>query len=344
MSDPGDKPAEGLDEPQMDAAAIVAALQSADAMEEEPFRVLEAAQRRFEEIRPRLIEFLREATAAVREGREPEHPAHQYAIYLLAQFHAKEALPVYWEMLSLPDDGPGLLFGDGITEDTARILAVLADDRLDLLDAGIRNPLLDFFVRSEMAQTYTQLVLDGKVTREAAAAKLADHMKWAIENEDAEAVDFLTNKLSGLAIPNTWPLIEQAYAQGLVGDEWDTIEQVRSDFADPEATFAETMTSLTPSVRDAVEEVRRWPNFSPDGDEDDDDVYLDDELGEFSDGEFLEGDAFLDGAELGDDEDAFDGGEGATTIRNVIPRVGRNEPCPCGSGKKYKKCCGKAGD
>jgi len=22
------------------------------------------------------------------------------------------------------------------------------------------------------------------------------------------------------------------------------------------------------------------------------------------------------------------------------PRVGRNEPCPCGSGKKYKKCCG----
>ena len=22
------------------------------------------------------------------------------------------------------------------------------------------------------------------------------------------------------------------------------------------------------------------------------------------------------------------------------PRVGRNDPCPCGSGKKYKKCCG----
>ena len=22
------------------------------------------------------------------------------------------------------------------------------------------------------------------------------------------------------------------------------------------------------------------------------------------------------------------------------PKVGRNAPCPCGSGKKYKKCCG----
>ncbi|WP_291463635.1 PBPRA1643 family SWIM/SEC-C metal-binding motif protein [Desulfobacula sp.] len=25
----------------------------------------------------------------------------------------------------------------------------------------------------------------------------------------------------------------------------------------------------------------------------------------------------------------------------VENKVGRNEPCPCGSGKKYKKCCGK---
>jgi preprotein translocase subunit SecA len=25
------------------------------------------------------------------------------------------------------------------------------------------------------------------------------------------------------------------------------------------------------------------------------------------------------------------------------PKVGRNDPCPCGSGKKYKQCCGKNG-
>lgn len=23
------------------------------------------------------------------------------------------------------------------------------------------------------------------------------------------------------------------------------------------------------------------------------------------------------------------------------PEIGRNDPCPCGSGKKYKKCCGR---
>jgi SEC-C motif-containing protein len=29
-------------------------------------------------------------------------------------------------------------------------------------------------------------------------------------------------------------------------------------------------------------------------------------------------------------------------IRREKPKVGRNDPCPCGSGKKYKKCCGVA--
>lgn len=28
-------------------------------------------------------------------------------------------------------------------------------------------------------------------------------------------------------------------------------------------------------------------------------------------------------------------------VRNTAARVGRNDPCPCGSGKKYKQCCGK---
>ncbi len=27
-------------------------------------------------------------------------------------------------------------------------------------------------------------------------------------------------------------------------------------------------------------------------------------------------------------------------VARAAPRVGRNDPCPCGSGKKYKKCCG----
>jgi uncharacterized protein YchJ len=30
----------------------------------------------------------------------------------------------------------------------------------------------------------------------------------------------------------------------------------------------------------------------------------------------------------------------SSQIRKTTPKIGRNEPCSCGSGKKYKKCCG----
>jgi len=31
---------------------------------------------------------------------------------------------------------------------------------------------------------------------------------------------------------------------------------------------------------------------------------------------------------------------GIDPVKREAPKVGRNDPCPCGSGKKYKKCCG----
>ncbi|MEQ9411535.1 MAG: SEC-C metal-binding domain-containing protein [Fuerstiella sp.] len=51
---------------------------------------------------------------------------------------------------------------------------------------------------------------------------------------------------------------------------------------------------------------------------------------------------------LADDEDPEDDDEPMpsqqqpVTIRNSGPRAGRNDPCPCGSGRKYKKCCLKS--
>jgi preprotein translocase subunit SecA len=54
-----------------------------------------------------------------------------------------------------------------------------------------------------------------------------------------------------------------------------------------------------------------------------------------------------DAVNVGFSEDHVEGldpqGEAARpqTFRREKPKVGRNDPCPCGSGKKYKKCCGK---
>ena len=45
----------------------------------------------------------------------------------------------------------------------------------------------------------------------------------------------------------------------------------------------------------------------------------------------------LEGLHAAEDDDWTDG----LPIVNRSPKIGRNDPCPCGSGKKYKKCCGR---
>ncbi len=47
--------------------------------------------------------------------------------------------------------------------------------------------------------------------------------------------------------------------------------------------------------------------------------------------------AFARGAEP---REAQGGTDEVQTVRREGPKVGRNDPCPCGSGKKYKKCHG----
>ncbi len=44
----------------------------------------------------------------------------------------------------------------------------------------------------------------------------------------------------------------------------------------------------------------------------------------------------IDGSWLYDDGEIV-----PTTIVRAAPKTGRNDPCPCGSGKKFKHCCGK---
>ena len=35
------------------------------------------------------------------------------------------------------------------------------------------------------------------------------------------------------------------------------------------------------------------------------------------------------------------GHQSVEQVKRTLPKVGRNDPCLCGSEKKYKKCCGK---
>jgi preprotein translocase subunit SecA len=98
-------------------------------------------------------------------------------------------------------------------------------------------------------------------------------------------------------------------------------------------TFPEFDAWLADSQHD-VEFRRQWFRDNP--------LNLDDFMGQLKE-EVFEGNGYLEDFDA-DDVDDFDSGlEPSDTIVTGSSHIGRNDPCPCGSGKKYKKCCwGKA--
>ena len=68
------------------------------------------------------------------------------------------------------------------------------------------------------------------------------------------------------------------------------------------------------------------------------------EAGEAKKSEYIDEDvvrAMQGGGELPEEAQVPDRESKPQTVRRDHPKVGRNDPCPCGSGKKYKNCCGK---
>jgi len=84
------------------------------------------------------------------------------------------------------------------------------------------------------------------------------------------------------------------------------------------------------------EEIASWENDESD---EDDEFNITDEYEEENKKEYYD-----DWEEI--DEEEEDATQyfysGSKPFVHTTPKVGRNDPCPCGSGKKYKKCCGKS--
>lgn len=291
-----------------------------------PVDAIRAAQRQGEAIVPHLVELLQQAIDGKKAGRDPEDSAYIYALFLLAEFERHELLAPLLELLALPEEGAYDLISDCVTEDVPNILAVLVDSDHDVLDKIIRDPTLDQFVRWSTAAAYPRLVADGKLSREEAVGRLEQHLRWALDSRDEELSSALVFELERMALPSSLPLVEEAFANNLVKPGLTTLEYTREQLDRGDLGFEEAMQALGPSgIEDTVAHIEWWATYQeedPPQDESSEEYAYDD-------GDEEEGYAFVDDYLPSD------------TIRNESRRIGRNEPCPCQSGKKYKKCCGK---
>jgi Protein of unknown function (DUF1186)/SEC-C motif len=310
--------------PAIDVDQIIRELDAAN--DRFPEETLRACQENRELIIPRLINVLLEAARLGREGIVREGQAPFYALFLIGESQAIEALPALVEVLSLPNDVPEHLFDDAVTEILAHVLAALAANRLDELDGLILNPHLNDYVRSSASTAFEYLVRDQRIDRRSAVERLAGHLRNAISREDVWSVSFLICTLISLNGNEAKADIDEAFQRSLVDESYIDSANVDESLRPDEPDCCPELDRLPPSrIANVVEELRGWHWAADDGTEN---------LPDRSEANFwgIESES---GDELNDDFSY----QPATTIRHESPRVGRNDLCPCGSGKKYKKCC-----
>lgn len=300
-----------------------------------PEAAIRAAQRHREAITPKLIEVLRSAAANAKAGRVPVGSAPTIALFLLAEFQATEALPAVIEAISLPDEDSYELFGELLTEDISRLLAIFAPHQWDAIDELIRNQQMSEYVRWTIAETYALLFRDDRISRETALDRLTRLLREAIDAQDYRIGPGLVSALLRFAPKECFDDIKRAYEAGIADDEIISLDSCRKVIDGEEESKWFDSASLGPSqVTDTVSELASWGCFQPDEDEDEiDDAPLawqriDSRHSPYPSLTTVHKPVEPEPMPL------------PSTIRSDQPRVGRNQSCPCGSGKKFKKCCG----
>lgn len=271
---------------------------------------------------PRLIRVLREASVAAREGHVPKGNAHFLALFLLSEFQASESLPAILEAISLPGELPFDLFGDAVTSTLARILAQFAGDSPERLDALAADRGLNQYVRWEAAQAYIYLVRDGRMPRNVAVERLRQLLRQAIDHEDVDIIWILIGELTDLSPKEAIADIAEAYDKGLVEPFTINREEVDSSIALGEEAVRKSLARYRPTgIADTIEELQSWASFREEPAK-----------------------TPVKPVPALPRPPILSTSRHHNSLTAPLPakrvRPGRNEPCPCGSGKKFKKCCG----
>ncbi|HUG20233.1 MAG TPA: DUF1186 domain-containing protein [Planctomycetaceae bacterium] len=292
-----------------------------------PKKAILAARENRERIIPRLIQTIEEATANIAAGNEVPGNAHFFALFLLTEFGAREAFPAILKAIKLPADGADDLFGDAITSYLNLVIATLSPDPLATIETLLADDEINEYVRWEAAQTYLMLVRDGILTREEAIERLRGHLRTAIANEDYEMASALVSELLEYAPHEALDDIREAFRLDLIDPFFVSLEDVEHSVSDGLERFEKALARCRSAESlDTIETLKHWASFSEKSE-----IRLPSPQSHaLAESEFRD-------REFEDELRPFP----ATTIRNTTPKVGRNDPCPCGSGKKFKKCCGQ---
>ena len=246
---------------------------------------------------------------------------HHFAIYLLAYFREPAAYPLFVQMGTLPGETLFDAIGDTVTEGYKRQLAAVCHGDTRGIERLIADPGLNEYVRTAAIGALEVLFAIEELDRDALEDCLGRFARrWL---DAAEAGEEATDATAWVWAALVWlaadidaqelvPMIRRAFELQLV-DTWfaggaEEFERVMAEHRAPERYKPRPGVELPGHP---VDELEHWycfqtPVRKP----------------------------------ANPDRRPVVGPSVPRIPARAATKVGRNDPCPCGSGKKYKKCCG----
>ncbi|GAA3961471.1 SEC-C metal-binding domain-containing protein [Hymenobacter antarcticus] len=254
-----------------------------------------------------------------------------HALYLLHDLQAPEAFDVYRRLLRLDSESTEFWFGDDLMEDVPSLLARAGQTRLPELLAMLEDQEMLLQHRLVAGEALSRLVREQPEWRPATSAFLQQHLRYIIAHADQAAQLFPSD--SGVYHYDVGDylgfLLADLQEAGLRELEPEMRELHRLDLVDERiAGGADKITfdrnrplRSSPDIFTRYQELRARPdNYSP---------FHPDAAG-------LARRRAEQKAEYARRRRAI----ATQPLRPVQTKIGRNDPCPCGSGQKYKKCHG----
>lgn len=281
-----------------------------------PKKAMRAAIEQREAITPELLKVLETcAEDPVGFAKREDYMLHSFALYLLAQFRETRAYPLAARILSAPGEVCFALFGDTVTEALSQILGSIYDGDPTPLEKLIESEEVNEYVRNAAIDAFLVLEHSGQMPRDQVVSYFQQLFGGRLQRTYSYVWNGLVSAVADMPAPELLEDVRRAYEDGLVDPDFATFEGIERDLK----SCPEGCRERHCVIEDAVNEMEWWAAFHP-ADTHPRPV-----------------------PKLGIPAAASE------STHYYVPqpfvreaKVGRNDPCPCGSGKKYKKCCGKA--
>jgi Protein of unknown function (DUF1186)/SEC-C motif len=219
-------------------------------------------------------------------------------------------------MFNAPGETSYDLVGDTVTEGLKHIFASVYDGNPVPLHGLIENDEANEYVRDAAINAMVVLEHTAQMPRAEVIEYFRSLFHGRLKRTPSFAWDGLVCAVAYLPAPELLTEVRQAYAEDLIGESIADLEVVERDMAAPKPWRRDRRHLIT----DAVAEMERWACFHP---------------GDSGPTEPPE-------AQVPASPPPPPVPAEYVPAKPLIrePKIGRNDPCPCGSGKKYKKCCG----